>query len=94
MTLPRVLTALRQDTVAFNDASAWCYGSGLLSLRLHLITIQRCVFHIAGVLEGTRNAPAGAIVFLLGASARFVPPFGVFLRAGLVTEAARATGPH
>jgi hypothetical protein len=73
-------------------AMRWPSATGLTSYLSGCFLSQAsgAVFNIAGVSEGFLQAVPGLFV-LPAACAHFVPPFGVFLWAGLVVKTARVT---
>jgi hypothetical protein len=70
----------------------WPSATGLTSYLSGCFLSQAsgAVFNIADVSEGFLHA-LPRLCFLPAACAHFVPPFGVFFWAGLVTKTARVT---
>lgn len=73
-------------------AMRWPSATGLTSCLSGCFLSQAggAVFNIAGLVEVFLHALPG-LRFLPAARAHFVPPFGVFLWAGLVIKTARVT---
>lgn len=74
------------SATAFGSALARCYGSGLLSLRLHLAHKPAVSFWTSPAARKF-SAPLPWAGDLPGATAPFVPPFGSISLGGLFRTA-------
>ena len=75
------------SATAFDGAFARCHGSRLLTLRLPFVHRSATPFLISPTLGRFSRVLPGPRV-LPGSCAHFVPPFGVFRLAGLLSETA------